>query len=264
MKRYLTCAASPTLKVFTVVAAALFTILPGSARAGTGFTGSFNPNNDPSWWSFEPTQAGSYLCDQGPADDSCVYISQQSQDAEIYNNADSTPSTITWRWTNNSTTNYYVSFNYKLDSAINNDIGKIERGAKVGSNYIANQAQTITFFSSTEYTPYLYSSIILSENQFIQFSVTTTTAQSASLLIENFNYAVPAPLPAAGAATAFGYSRRLRRRIKGVRPAGSNKATVPSHPSVYLNLSPCKLPSLPVSFSYGSLPRPQELERHAA
>jgi hypothetical protein len=109
--------------------------------------------------------------------------------------------------------------------------------------------------------------ITIRNGETLTFSIErgTNITTAADLTISNFSFTeVPAPLPAAGAATAFGYSRRLRRRIKAVRPAGSNKATVPSHPSVYLNLSPCKLPSLPVSFSYGSLPRPQELERHAA
>jgi len=72
------------------------------------------------------------------------------------------------------------------------------------------------------------------------------------LSLSNFNATVPGPLPAAGAATAFGYSRRLRRRIQGKRPGGSCPPLQPAHPAAYLNLTTASLKSVPVSFSYAS------------
>lgn len=224
--------------------------LPASDTSNPFF---FNGSSESSSWSLSDNTGGrsswgdANNCDINLV--SCVY-SVSATTAIIYSQPE-TDTITTWQSGPGNRGNpqgYRVTFRADFDTAL--DATYLY---KVGTN-----GTEINLVDDRTYT------VTVTGNDSLYFIV-ENVSEFGDLTISNFSASqVPAPLPAAGAATAFGYSRRLRRRIKGVRPAGSNKATVPSHPSVYLNLSPCKLPSLPVSFSYGSLPRPQELERHAA
>lgn len=94
----------------------------------------------------------------------------------------------------------------------------------------------------------------------LSFAITSfNTGEIPSLSVTNFNaQAVPAPLPAAGAASAFGFSRRIRRRIKKGHAPGAIRITGrrASDPSAYLNLSPSVLKKTSLSFSYPILPPP--------
>jgi len=92
----------------------------------------------------------------------------------------------------------------------------------------------------------------IASNQRLVFKIYSESTVG-TLSITNFSYTeAPGPLPAAGAATAFGYSRRLRRRIQGKRPGGPCPPLQPAHPAAYLNLTTASLKSVPISFSYAS------------
>ncbi len=87
------------------------------------------------------------------------------------------------------------------------------------------------------------------------FKVTAPIGQNGAVYLEisQFN-GVPAPLPAAGAASVFAVSRRLRGRCRGIEVRCSGRPSPPPA-SAYLtrtlNLPGDALGGLPVSFSYG-------------
>lgn len=116
-----------------------------------------------------------------------------------------------------------------------------------GYYYVSNARYSIDFSNPN--------TAIVRNGDTLTFSIERTNfTTAADLTITNFSFSeVPSPLPATGAVTAFGYSRRLRRRIKG-RCTSASGMPPPAHPAAYLNLSPETLKSIPVSFSYSTLP----------
>ncbi len=146
---------------------------------------------------------------------------------------------------------YRVSFDWAFASA-SSESGSLTAYYKVGIN---SEVLLATWPGSGSAISGNVSNIEIADGSSIQFIVKTSTNTGAEgvLSISNFNAtssAVPGPLPAAGAATAFGYSRCLRRRIKGEVPVGCGKSSRSSDPSSYLLLSPASQQVLPLSFSY--------------
>lgn len=238
-------------------------IFPSPSHAVTGFTGAFELNNPPpaNFWTF--TAFGDNLppqinCDSyNPATESCLEnVNYAGGSISIYAGASTEGGTtdLTWSDTQN-TSPYYVSFSL-FCSGCNDDnyltykVGDVDNGGDTGTLKVSNYLLPVSAY--------------LAPGEIIEFSITNTSNyEGLKVDITNFN-AVPAPLPAAGAATAFGYSRRLRRRIKGQRPKGSCPPVTPPHPSLYLNLAPVAVQALPVSFSYTSLPAAAVPHRPAA
>lgn len=207
-----------------------------------GFTGNF----EPSFWTFS-VQGVSESAD-------CVDLATTRGCVDTFGAASGDVSVVrvtsegagdkyaTWLWErpDGDLTGYYLSFNYDVV----NDGGT---GDVYGQYFVGGVASSELRGSDT------VSSVYVAPNQDFSFKITISNTISGSFNISSFD-AVPAPLPAAGAATAFGYSRRLRRRIKGQRRKGSCPPVMPSHPSLYLNLSPAAVGSLPMSFSYALRP----------
>lgn len=76
---------------------------------------------------------------------------------------------------------------------------------------------TNEFESSQESGPFSYESPLIQPGTVLTFGVRSTdnNLDVGELTITNFHYTeVPGPLPLLGAATAFGWSRRLRTRIR--------------------------------------------------
>jgi len=215
-----------------------------------GFTGNFAPDN----WVFtfndiapDPPTAPS--CDESLAGGCVEATGDAATLALAPSGADSfTASFATWTWTNKEEygTTYYVTFDWEVVSDL--------ESSSTASFSIAN-VNYGPFEDGTNNSP-LISDVKVATGQSISFRVDINDINSGPIefQITNFNAQVPAPLPAAGAATAFGYSRRLRRRIKGQPPAGSCPPVLPAHPSAYLNLAPSALKSVPLTFSYASRP----------
>jgi len=113
-----------------------------------------------------------------------------------------------------------------------------------------------TFTSQPLGATFTVDPFFLATNQKVTFRISNGLSSYGDLRINNFNsYAVPGPLPAAGAASAFGFSRRLRRRVKNDAKSAAPRRLIPSDPSAYLNLSTPALNHLPASFCYASAPR---------
>ena len=172
----------------------------------------------------------------------------------INNNSSSSAATA-WTWQNNTGQNYFVSFDYAVLSNPNVPSGAIA-SFQVGSTTVGNLVTaTCEGPSACVGSNGSQSEVRIAPGEYLVFTVTVPSdSAAAGLSINNFNYNVPGPLPATGAATAFGFSRRLRRRVKGELPAGSRKRPAPTHPSSYLNLPPSALHGLPAAFSYTAMP----------
>ena len=161
--------------------------------------------------------------------------------------------TLTWQWptpNNSNTTNYYLSFD--LYCELCDTGGPVSYAVRYsGQSGAPTDSGTVGAGEAA-----IFQGIRVAPGQYITFStsVTGSNGDGSSFTISNFNASVPGPLPATGAATAFGFSRRLRRRIKGELPPGSRKPTTSTHPSSYLNLSPTALHGLPATFSYTAMP----------
>jgi len=151
----------------------------------------------------------------------------------------------TWVSLNGSVGNaqgYYVSFS-----------GTFTPGPNQNSDAVATFSYGNTT-SSPLGASFTVDTFWLKSNETLSFRISNGLQSYGDLRINNFSYSpVPSPLPATGAAAAFGYSRRLRRRIKGISGSASRpQSRTPAHPAAYLNLAPAALQSLPLSFHYSS------------
>jgi hypothetical protein len=263
----LPCGRSYGLLGFIISAAIIFpvSIQAGPARAAVGFTGVFSSLNsppDPSYWTL--TQGGSTVandpdCSTYPSSVNGCVDTTVSVDGEVFvggiNNSASSSAATAWTWQNNTGQNYFVSFDYAVlsnPSVPSSATASFQVGStNVGGLVTATCAGPSACIGSNG----SQSDVRIAPGEYLVFTVTVPTGSAAAgLNISNFNYNVPGPLPATGAATAFGLSRRLRRRIKGELPPGSRKHPAPTHPSSYLNLSPSSLHGLPATFSYTAMP----------
>jgi hypothetical protein len=133
---------------------------------------------------------------------------------------------------------YAVSFSGSFDN----------EGSDASASYQIGNQQQVDLGSSFS------KSIYVGYSETLTFKVSSVDGYG-NLSLNNFGYSVPGPLPAAGAASAIGISRRLRRRIKTVLKPRSSKHLLPSDPGAYLNLSASPQHAIPASFSYTTAPR---------
>lgn len=206
-----------------------------------GFTGSFSASN----WTLNGDPPPYQACDgyYGTAGSlGCAEITNDIDGFAFIGGAQAPTqeTTTTWSWLNTTGSDYYVSFSYDFSAiTLSTQYATIQ----VGTSFSANSNTLPSYFVDNK---------LVKDGESITFSVIVPTTKSAAGLdISGFNAQVPAPLPATGAAAAFGYSRRLRRRIKGIPGSSSRRQSrTPAHPAAYLNLAPAALQSLPLSFHY--------------
>ena len=208
-----------------------------------GFTGSFSLNN---WELYVQGSTSPSDPDCNVSLDACVDFTDPAQGSATlirYTDGSIAPGNqyATWSWLRpqNDQAGYFISFDYNIpDPGI---------GGDAYGQYIIGNSTSSELRGANNISP-----VYVAAGQNFSFRITISgTASVGSFEVSNFS-AVPGPLPAAGAATAFGYSRRLRRRIKGELPAPARGRSAPPHPSSYLDLNARALQSLPLSFSYGS------------
>lgn len=232
------------------------TVFSLPARAGTGFTGNFDPSQD---WVFAingtPTAPGD--CADFPLDASnCLFVVNDSASIGLSNIEG--PALLTWTWTNKPEygATYYISFDWAVGGEESNSTASFSIAGADSPTY-----------SSGEFGQVMNERVLT--NQTIQFrlEVVDGTSLPIDFAITNFNASVPAPLPAAGAASAFGFTRRLRRRCRGEGRAIA-KRRAPAPPSTYLanqlNLPAASLAELPLSFSYDTKVVPAPASKTAA
>ena len=199
-------------------------LLPAGAQAA-GFSGSFAPvnwiltNTNPDQ-SLDSTQ---YTC-FALNDVACVEAINTSTGAvdlvgsvssQVGGGVANTLRTTTWSVTNTGP-NASISFDWALGTS-----GETNQTAF----YLVNLA--IVVLSSTDGDSSSILSLPLATGDSFGFRVTTSdnAGNSGILSIRNFNATpfsppstrVPGPLPLAGGAAAFAFSRRLRRRIRSSR-----------------------------------------------
>lgn len=208
-------------------------LLPAAAGAA-GFSGSFDPAN----WSIVNTTDGSVdqtLTSSGsPPVTSAAYYCGNSNQVACAQNVDAngavqvvgsvegfngggsayTARTTTWTVTNGAQSSslmfYWAFATLPTASAINQSAWYL-----VGTN--------ATQLNASGGGPGMVSNISLAPFETFGFRVSTTDNISdfGTLSITNFTATsteVPAPLPLAGAAATFHWSRRLRRRSRALRP----------------------------------------------
>ncbi len=151
---------------------------------------------------------------------------------------------------------YVISFDWAFD--YKSDDQYVAFTLSSGTLIVDGVDQGYTWTSSATDYPNSTSSIYLPPGATLTFSVTTdNNGAYPSLAISSFDAVeIPAPLPLAGASSAFLWSRRLRRRRV---PAGSPP-------------QPASLPTLPLPGQFRqragrpavTQPRQQELQRYAA
>jgi hypothetical protein len=142
---------------------------------------------------------------------------------------------------------YYVSFSLHFDGAGAGDYAyySVNGAAPTDVQKVFNQD-----------TKQVYLQLGVSDSLSLAIFNPASNASVGQLTINGFNAnPVPGPLPAAGAASAFGFSRRLRRRVKNDGKSAAPRRLIPSDPSAYLKLSTPALNHLPASFCYASAPR---------
>lgn len=251
----------------SLVAALAVVLDAAPARASLGFTTIFDPSNvpseeSPSYWTLlfngspitnDPT-CGSYPDPDSACVDTSqaqlpdlpyVFIGASDNSADALNQAETS-----WQWQNNTGQNYFVSFSVTLVPNIESSTATAT--FQVGQ-FVSGSISTGQSSSANSY--------LVGPSEYVKFNIYVPGGSpAAGLDVTGFSYAVPGPLPAAGAATAFGYSRRLRRRIKG-QPGGGGRRRAPSDPSSYLNLPPLALQAIPVSFSYVPLAAASHVQR---
>ncbi len=231
------------------LSSSLVSVCSRPALAVTGFTGSFLLNNESSsTWNFSAPEELELItsvdCDNvWNFSSSCLDYSEASS-GRIQVIAGVAPGQTELTWPKNPPNNssYYVSFNITcIDCDLDPNISvAYSVGGISGANGVLNAANLSDPVSA-----------YLAPSTGISFTFTNTDyIEGLRVNITDFN-AVPGPLPATGAAAAFGYSRRLRRRIRGVPGSGSRrKSRPPAQPSAYLDLAPGALHTLPLSFRY--------------
>jgi hypothetical protein len=218
--------------LFTFFAVATsFTSCPATFAANN-FTGPFDPAL--SNWVFSVNSPAIEECPPTPSSvgSACLLATEEFAEITALKPVSDTVGTTsaTWTWTNPGATTYYVSFNYSLLDSAGDNNGNAFATYTIGSNSTKSIAMGANSFAPAE---------LVGGYQSIVFTVGAPfISTGANLAISEFNYAVPTPLPATGAAAAFGYSRRLRRRIKGQRPDGTlPPPVIPAHPSPAAELS---------------------------
>lgn len=257
----------PPVKGIGLLALLLTPLLaPAGARAVSGFTGSFDPDATISNWNWSGTPRYTSYPSQlscaaawplSPATDiQCLNLGASKLSASMGARNDMTTSAnavaAIWTWANPSaSTSYNVSFSldYTATSSMPALSGAVRIGAWVSPTYMAN----ITGLA-------LSGSVAPGET--LSFRLEVPAGLSTSAVYENYfninsfngQAAVPAPVPALGAASAFSFSRRLRRR-RNEASIPEAVGSAPPHPSSYLSsalaLPEDALTRLPVSFDYG-------------
>jgi hypothetical protein len=235
------------------------------AQATSGFTGLF----DPSLWTLavDGNTTTEVDCMDMSVHIGCVERAGAADGdvdiGAIWPGGEGVPATVvTWTWTNNSPAlGYRVSFDYFVDSLNNYAF------ANIGIDGVFSVDLTV----DSPFPP--VQQALINPGGSLVFKVTAPISDSAApafLAVRGFSYEqnfVPAPLPAWGAASAFGLSRRLRRRAQhGSRPAGkgavaprrrASPAASPPHAYLcrQLALAPQCINQLPLSFHYGQSPQ---------
>lgn len=245
-----------TKNSYALILIIIVTQFPLKSYAVSGLQGLFKAGN----WQYAVNGVDTSTpdnCDEYAISvDNCIEISApQGAFDMLQQNTSEGETYSTFYWENIYGGTYTVNFDYAYDNGNGN--GNAVFGIANGNIYDTENWSQITTITdptaTTSLTPYL--TISPGETLFFTTVVPSSSDPSTQLSITEFNYAVPSPLPATGAAAAFGYSRRLRRRIKGKPVIGSRpKPRTPAHPVAYLNLAPGNLQSLPLSFSYARLP----------
>ena len=236
------CRRLPLLRLGLLLGASQLIFSCNPVFAAMGFTGNFAPK----FWTLTQDQ-GKIIdpeCGTDPlGGPSCIDTAISPAELSVYGGPLSgSISESIWSWDRLADTSAYtVSFNV---TCVVCGLGDNDPKAYYR---IGNQNSLwVQFTGTADVAPTFMSS---TSTVAFRISVPTAAGDGAAITIRNFD-AVPGPLPAAGAATAFGYSRRLRRRIKGEAPARSGKSSRSSDPSSYLLLSPASQQVLPLSFSY--------------
>jgi hypothetical protein len=245
-----------------------------AAQAISGFTGSFRPAK----WSKEATYGGTSYSSipetcAGPPwsnlNPATVYVCLDFDNlggsallgARPFVNVTGQPDTETTAsisLTNNSRANYFVSFNAEL--IFSAQLGGTGT-ATISLNDPANPGSPTVLANLTDLNPTLTipgsSMATISPNWTLTFKVTAPIIQTDDVFIYITDFdgqVVPSPVPAAGAASVFAFSRRLRRRTRmGSEQAGRPPTPRPA-PYAYLfqhlNLSEDGLAQIPLSFDY--------------
>lgn len=258
---------SPAVKGISLLSLLLTPLLaPAGARAVSGFTGSFDPDATISNWNWSGTPRYTSYPSQlscaaawplSPATHiQCLNLGASKLSASMGARNDMTTSAnavaAVWTWANPSTsTSYSVSFSLDYTATASTPAlsGAVRIGAWLSPTYSAN-------FTGLALSGSVAPGETLSFRLEVPASLSTSAVYENYFSINNFNgqAAVPAPVPALGAASAFSFSRRLRRR-RNQASIPEAVGSAPAHPSSYLS-SALSLPEdaltrLPVSFDYG-------------
>lgn len=205
---------------------------PATAQAA-GFVGSFDPSNwtlvntsdDGTTTVIDQTLVGADAICGATNTVACVTYANQFGDAELRGSTASgspAPSgggdvdalrTTTWQFTNPNPPGWgdtTISFSWLFTGD--------DSGSQTAS-YLLNGSETILSSTSTG-SPATITSLLLAPGQTFGFRITTYDNRGAPQLnISSFSASapVPGPLPMAGGAAAFAWSRRLRQRIRQAR-----------------------------------------------
>lgn len=223
------------------------TVPLASTAAWASFSLTYSPNN----WTLLNSTSGTIssppspppICASPDAPNCFVALNAATGNAKLNGPiSEVVGDTTTWRSSapgSSYPNGYYVSF--KLDFV----------GDELSSAFFKFNGNVVTINIAGTYTA---DPFYVASNQIIEFGIVSESSNVTQLSISNFraNNAVPGPLPAAGAASAFSISRRLRRRVRGEVP--SRKRRQAPHPATYLNLSTTEVLTLPLSFTYPTLP----------
>jgi hypothetical protein len=220
MKRQTVFSTSFSRLLQLVIAVPISLALPSAGQAA-GLTGSFAPVN----WVLSNTNADETFsspqntCAALSYQVACVTINDALTGSfDVIGSADSfdggantsgaptTDRTTTWKLVNTGLP-AYVSFKWLFSNG--------EDNTDIASYLIGTSETILSDVPSVIASPIV--NLTIASNSSIAFRVRTTdnSGNPASLSITNFDAVpVPAPLPLLGVAVAFGWSRKLRRRLK--------------------------------------------------
>ena len=114
---------------------------------------------------------------------------------------------IAWKLQYTGDAPYRLTFDYYFESG---DVAGEDKGY-----FAINNIKLVESTGTSDFSPGL--SFLVNKNDTIAFGVLTANVDSQIGLVQITNFdatEVPAPLPLLGAGAAFGWSRRLRRRIR--------------------------------------------------
>jgi hypothetical protein len=183
-------------KAFVVAGVATLSAMAAlPAQATTGFTGPYAPAN----WTFSTNGGGSVDTSGAPGSIALTNQITETEADEYARYSITIPSsgTVSFNWNRIFSYNWGVSFGYFLNGTYN-ETAAAGYGAESGSvSFAASAGDVFTFQALTN----SWDSQTVTISNFSAPSAPTPPA------------GVPGPLPLFGAGAAYGWSRRLRRRL---------------------------------------------------